>query len=69
MSIITSRNRHDFGPALKVRYGKGRSTNVQNLESIGVDRARSEAFESPGVVQPGRAGLLLLYLTNRVEIL
>ena len=70
MSIITSRNRHEFGRALKVRYGKGRCTNVQNLESIGVDRARSEAFESPGgVARAGRAGLLLLYLTLRVGIL
>ena len=42
---------------------------MQDLGSIGVDRARSEAFESPGVVQPGRAGLLLPYLTYRVEIL
>ena len=67
--IITFRNRHGFGPALKVRYGKGWSIDVQILKSIGVDLEELEAFESPGLWRAVARRFRVLYSPYRVGIL
>ena len=46
--IITSRNRHGFGPALKHHKGKARRYRIFNLDSIGGDSAAIELFEPAG---------------------
>ena len=46
--IITSRNRHGFGPALKYHKGKARRYRIFNLSSIGGASAAIELFEPAG---------------------
>ena len=46
--IITSRNRHGFGPALKYHKGKARRYRIFNLSSIGGASAAIEVFEPAG---------------------
>ena len=46
--IITSRNRHGFGPALKHHKGKACRCRIFNLGSIGGASAAVELFEPAG---------------------
>ena len=57
--IITFRNRHGFGPALKHYKGKARRYRILNLSSIGCDSAAIERSEPAGPGEQGTPGSAL----------
>ena len=57
--IITFRNRHGFGPALKHYKGKARRYRIFNLSSIGCDSAAIERSEPAGPGEQGTPGSAL----------
>ena len=59
VSIITSRDRHGFGPALGGFHPRGCRCTPPILSCARLDRAQSEAVEVPGAVQAVPPGLLL----------
>ena len=58
-SIITSRNRHGFAPALEDLHGRGGRYDPPILRCARLDRAQSGAVEVRGVPQAVLPGLLL----------
>ena len=57
--IITVRNRHGFGPALKHYKGKARRYRIFNLSSSGCDSAAIERSEPVGPGAQGTPGSAL----------